>query len=177
MSHGRIYGLYLRHNSHAHDIISGTHEYSTPRCMLWNAWLAEALLRSVTSNRSRTALRKGMVCHHGNMSCNDHISRGGGRLVFGHVCLPVDREGVGLDWRRTGRNSGAAATIESALVPCSTLCLPYHFEPIRHFHASIFHQHCPTPRAAQHDGYVRFRICRSYYYLYFYCGSLHDISP
>ena len=122
--------LYLRQSSHAHVIISGTYEYSTPRRMLWNAWIAEALLRPITSDRSRTALRKGMVCHHGNMSCNDHISRGGGRLVFGHVCLPVDRQGVGLDWRGTGRNSGAATTIESALVPCSTLRLPYHLEPI-----------------------------------------------
>ena len=80
----------------------GTHKYCTSRCVLRNACLAEALLRSVTTNRSRTALRKGMVCHHGDMSCNDHLSGGGGWLVFGHVCLPVDREGVGLDWGGTG---------------------------------------------------------------------------
>ena len=123
-------GLYLRHSSHAQVIFSGSHEYSTSRCVLWNARLAEALLRSITSNRSRAALRKGMVCHHGNMSCNDHIPRGGGRLVFGHVCLPVDREGVGLDWRGTGRDSGAAATVEPALVPCSTLRLTYHLDAV-----------------------------------------------
>ena len=80
----------------------GTHEHCTSRSMFWNAWLAETLLRSVATDRSRTALRKGMVCHHGNMSCYDHFSRGGGWLVFGHVYLPVDREGVGLDWGGTG---------------------------------------------------------------------------
>ena len=80
----------------------GTHEHCTSRCMLRDAWLAEAILRSVTTDRNRTALRKGMVCHHGDMSCNDHFSRGGGWVVFGDVCLPTDREGMGLDWRRTG---------------------------------------------------------------------------
>ncbi len=76
-------------------------------------------------------------------------------MVSGDVCLPIDREGVGLDWGRTSRNSGAAAAIESTIVPCSTIRLTYHLDPVRYFHASVFHQHCPFPRAAQHDGYVR----------------------
>ena len=80
----------------------GTHEHCTSRSMFWNAWLAETLLRSFATDRSRTALRKGMVCHHGDMSGNDHLSRGGGWLVFGHVCLPIDREGVGLYWGGKG---------------------------------------------------------------------------
>ena len=100
MSHGRI--ATASSKAHMLTLSLGTHEHCTSRCMLWNAWLAEALLRSVTTDRSRTTLRKGMVCHHGDMSCDDHISRGGGWVVFGNVCLPVDRQGLGLDRGRTG---------------------------------------------------------------------------
>ena len=73
------------------------------------------------------------------MPGDDHISGGGGRVVFGDVRLPPDRESLGLDWRGSCRDSGTAAAFESAVISCPTVCLAHYLDTLRCLPAPILH--------------------------------------
>lgn len=119
----------------------GTHERCPPRGMYWYGWAPATLLRSSTSHRGRTALREGLVCHHGNVPRDDHIPRRSGRMVSGDVRLSSHRQGLGLDRGGSSRNIGTTATIKPTIVPRATLRLAHHLDTVRYLYASVLYKY------------------------------------
>lgn len=89
------------------------------------------------------------------MPSDDNIPRRGGRILLGHVRMSLDRQGMGLDRRRSSRDLGAATTSEPTAFPPPAIMLTHHFDPLRYVHAVILRPDRPTASTAKYDGSVR----------------------
>ena len=99
-----------------------------------------------------------MVRNYGDMSGNDNIPGGGGRLVLGHVCWSLDGQSMGMDWRWKSRNTGTTASRESPSIPHSIVRFPDDVNNLRLVVDEIHHQYGHPASTAEHDGYVSLRI-------------------